>query len=91
MHKVQVTGCAPISHLTTEGNFHTNRDDHLGDTDYYFYIFTQEKESTSQITYLLYKLDSNSGLFKEIKTSASFFEKPDVTNKASLDPLEAFE
>jgi hypothetical protein len=88
-----VTGCAAISDVTTEGNHHTFRDEMSDNLDYYFYVFIQDKESNSQLIYMLYKLESKSGLFKEVKSNESFFESPltSVDNRASLGPLEAFQ
>lgn len=57
-----------MSNVTTDGNWHSmeSMDDRHAeiDNDYYFYIFTQEKESNSPFVYLLYRYDSTDQSFK---------------------------
>lgn len=60
-----------MSNVTTDGNFHTMDGMDVShadiDNDYYFYIFTQEKESNSPFVYLLYKYDSRYQSFRQVQ------------------------
>jgi len=60
---VYVSGCPPVSRAATDGNFNTLGNDYQTEHDYFFYIFTQEKESNSPFVYLLYRYDSDDKIF----------------------------
>jgi hypothetical protein len=61
-----------MSNVTTDGNFHTMDGMDVShaviDNDYYFYIFTQEKESNSPFVYLLYRYESHDQSFRQVQT-----------------------
>jgi hypothetical protein len=69
----------------TDGNHLTYRGASNNESDYYFYVFTQEKDSGSPLVYLAYKFNARD---KSIKKVANLTK---IKYLLSLEPTQAFE